>query len=188
MNTPVEGELAELPVEPIGKAAVEPTAEPVVEAVSEPPADPVAAEPTLSEAPTSEGPAPDVPTSDDPAAFEDLTSLASEAMAEPDGSHSGSGSVPAEGALSLGASRFTNRDPHDRARRLARVLVSDIIAYYPTRYRESFSAGTLKEDFHDEVTKSWKEYVDQVGEELAESTSYFTEALNEILARGEEVF
>jgi hypothetical protein len=66
--------------------------------------------------------------------------------------------------------------------------VSDIIAYYPSRYRDSLSRGTLKGDFEEEVAKSWKEYVDQVGSDLAKSTSFFTEALNEILAKGEDIF
>jgi len=121
-------------------------------------------------------------------AFEDLSSLASDALSDPDEEHGDAAEGPVTGALSLGASRFGARDPHDRARRLARVLASDIIAYYPGRYRESLSHGTLKEDFEAEVAKSWQEYVDQVGSELAESTPYFNEALNEILAKGGDVF
>lgn len=117
-----------------------------------------------------------------PAAFEDLRGLASEAQSEGPSTHTG-GST-----LSEGAQKFGRRDPEDRAQRLARVLVSDIIAYYPERFQESRARGTVKEDFESEVEKSWKEYVDQVGEEMAESTPYFTEALNEILAGGEEVF
>ncbi len=147
-------------------------------------ADPEAIEPAV---PAADSPA--ASTTEDAAGFIDLTSLASEAISEPDADAPGAQDGDAvEGSLSSGAGRFGARDPHDRARRLARVLVSDIIAYYPTRYRESFSGGTLKEDFHDEVRKSWKEYVDQVGEELAESTPYFAEALNQILAKGEDVF
>jgi len=124
----------------------------------------------------------------EPAPFEDLSSLASEALAGPDEPTEEASGGAVTGALSLGASRFGARDPHDRARRLARVLVSDIIAYYPSRYRDSLSRGTLKGDFEEEVAKSWKEYVDQVGSELADSTPFFTEALNEILAKGEDIF
>lgn len=124
------------------------------------------------------------PAAEERPAFEDLTTLAPEALAER-GSDSGEAVA---GSLSLGASRFGSRDPHERAKRLARVLVSDIIAYYPARYRESLSNGTLKEDFTDEVAKSWREFVDQVGEDLAQSTTYFNEALNEILAKGDQVF
>ncbi|MEX0935517.1 MAG: zinc-ribbon domain-containing protein [Gemmatimonadota bacterium] len=120
--------------------------------------------------------------------FEDLRSLASEALAEPVVEDGPGDSEAGRSTLSSGRERFGQRDPHDRARHLARVLVSDIIAYHPARYHESYARGTLKEDFEEEVKKSWKEYVDQVGEELAESTPYFDEALNEVLGKGEEVF
>ena len=83
---------------------------------------------------------------------------------------------------------FGRRDPHEKASRLARVLVSDIITYKPERHQRALDGGTLKQDFEDEIEKSWGEYVDQVGNDLAESTNYFNDALNEILARGEQVF
>ena len=83
---------------------------------------------------------------------------------------------------------FGRRDPHEKASRLARVLVSDIITYNPERHQRALDGGTLKADFEDEIRKSWGEYVDQVGKELAESTHYFNDALNEILARGQRVF
>jgi hypothetical protein len=42
--------------------------------------------------------------------------------------------------------------------------------------------------FEEEIRKSWEEYVDQVGQELADATTYFNDALNEILADGQPVF
>ena len=48
--------------------------------------------------------------------------------------------------------------------------------------------GTLKEIFREEVKKSHEEYVLQVGEQLAESTTFFKDALNEILAGGQRLF
>jgi hypothetical protein len=87
-----------------------------------------------------------------------------------------------------GAERFGHRDPHERARHLARVLVSDIIAYYPVKYRESFDRGTLQEDFKAEVERSWKEFVDQVGAELARETTYFRDALTQVLGKGKHHF
>ncbi len=90
--------------------------------------------------------------------------------------------------LSRGMARFGRRDPRERARRLARVLVSDMITYHPARYEEGLENGTLRELFEDEVEKSWKEFVDQVGEELAESSDDFVDALNEILARGQILY
>lgn len=83
---------------------------------------------------------------------------------------------------------FGRRDPKEKARRLARVLVSDMITYNPDRHARALAGGTLEEDFEEEIKKSWSEYVDQVGKELAEGTPYFTDALNDILAQGKPVF
>jgi hypothetical protein len=83
---------------------------------------------------------------------------------------------------------FLSKDPSQKARRLARALISDLAVYYPDRRKEGVANGTLKELFQEEIQKSWEEYTDQVGKELAESTPYFTDALNEILAGGQRVF
>jgi predicted Zn finger-like uncharacterized protein len=83
---------------------------------------------------------------------------------------------------------FGPRDPAARARSLARALVSDMVAYHAERRDRSLAAGTLRSDFKEEILKSWQEYVDQVGSELARSSPYFREALNEILARGKPLF
>jgi predicted Zn finger-like uncharacterized protein len=86
--------------------------------------------------------------------------------------------------------RFGKRDPADKARRLARVLVSDMIMYNAERHQNALASGTLAEDFEEEIDKSWKEYVDQVGQEIAEGDGrrFWTEALNDILAKGQPVF
>ena len=91
-------------------------------------------------------------------------------------------------SLSQGMARFGRRDPRERARRLARVLVSDMITYHPARYEEALENDSLRELFEDEVEKSWKEFVDQVGDEMAQSTEYFVDALNQILARGRTLY
>lgn len=83
---------------------------------------------------------------------------------------------------------FGPQDPDTRARRLARALVSDIKAYHPEKWQAAMEAGTLRREFRDEILKSWDEYVEQVGEELAKKTPYFRTALNEILAQGKAVF
>jgi len=83
---------------------------------------------------------------------------------------------------------FLSRDPNQKARRLARALVSDMIVYQPKKRQDALEAGTLKEAFEEEIKKSWDEYVQQVGEELADSNDFFTEALNDILAGGRQVF
>ncbi|NLG60808.1 MAG: hypothetical protein GX539_01075 [Candidatus Cloacimonetes bacterium] len=83
---------------------------------------------------------------------------------------------------------FGSRDPNARAQRIARALVSDIVAYHPERREQALAAGTLRSEFRDEIMKSWDEYVAQVGQETAKSTPYFRQALNDILAGGQPVF
>jgi hypothetical protein len=83
---------------------------------------------------------------------------------------------------------FLAGDPSQKARRLARALVSDMVVYHPAKRREALQAGNLKEAFEEEIAKSWEEYVEQVGRELADSTSHFRDALNELLADGRALF
>jgi predicted Zn finger-like uncharacterized protein len=93
-------------------------------------------------------------------------------------------------AAAPGATRpgFGARDPKARAERLARALVSDIVAYHPERRDRSIEKGNLRSEFREEIMKSWEEYVAQVGIDLAKSTPYFRDALNAILAKGQKVF
>ncbi len=83
---------------------------------------------------------------------------------------------------------FLARDPSLRAKRLARALVSDMVAYYPAKHSEGLQRGTLKELFREEIKKSYEEYVAQIGAELARSTTHFQEALNEVLGAGKKIF
>ena len=85
---------------------------------------------------------------------------------------------------------FRNQDPGARAQRLARALVSDIVAYNKDKLKQTAGADpvTLRSEFREEIRKSWEEYVEQVGVEMAKSTPYFRDALNEILAKGQKVF
>ncbi len=85
-------------------------------------------------------------------------------------------------------SPFGASDPASKARRLARALISDIVTYFPDRRDRALAAGTLRREFTEEIKKSWEEYVGQVGQEMAKTTPYFREALNDILAKGQQVF
>ena len=80
------------------------------------------------------------------------------------------------------------RSKEDRAKRLARVLVSDILCYNQDKRDQAIQDGTLMTVLGEEIKKSWELYKDKVGPDLANSTNYFKEALNEILADGQEVF
>jgi len=83
---------------------------------------------------------------------------------------------------------FLSHDPKQKARRLARALVSDLVVYHPEKRERGLKEGTLKDLFDDEIKKSWEEYEEQVGKEMAESTTFFNDALNEILGDGSKVF
>ena len=62
------------------------------------------------------------------------------------------------------------------------------MVYQPDKRQQALEAGNIKDAFEQEVAKSWEEYVEQVGEDLANSTTFFNDALNEILAGGQKVF
>jgi len=83
---------------------------------------------------------------------------------------------------------FLKNDPSAKAKRLARALVSDMVSYLPAKREEGLRDGTLKQLFREEIKKSYEEYVDQVGATMAESTAYFQDALNDILAGGKTIF
>jgi hypothetical protein len=83
---------------------------------------------------------------------------------------------------------FLSNDPGAKAKRLARALVSDLIVYFPQKRDEGLRDGTLKQLFREEIKKSYEEFIEQVGRDVAESTTHFTDALNDILAGGQQVF
>lgn len=83
---------------------------------------------------------------------------------------------------------FLANDPNQKARRLARALVSDMVAYQPQKRDEGLRDGTIKQLFREEIKKSYEEYVDQVGKEFADGTAHFQDALNDVLAGGKRLF
>ena len=115
-------------------------------------------------------------------------SVVEDALPEPETVPSESAPAPTDAPVQ--GFTFGKRDPMDKARRLARVLVSDMVMYNAERHQVALSRGTLAEDFEEEIDKSWKEYVDQLGSEIADGQGqeFWTQALNDILAKGEQVF
>ena len=159
---------------PVARAA--PVAPPVTRPV--PPAAP--AGPERQESPRAPGPAPVSGRPVMPPAF--AGAPASPAMpAQP----AAPAPRPASGAP---INPFLSRDPNQKARRLARALVSDLVVYHPDKRQEGLQNGTLKELFADEIKKSWEEYGDQIGPEVADAASYFNDALNDILSDGQKIF
>ncbi len=91
-------------------------------------------------------------------------------------------------AESPGPIRFGRRSPADKAKSLARSLVSDLIAYNPEKHKEALAGGTLPEVFREEIEKSLKEYQEQVEPDVMAEGSFFNDALNSILAEGQDIF
>ena len=77
---------------------------------------------------------------------------------------------------------------HERARRLARVLASDIAIYNKEKRERGIQEGNLVAVLGYEIKKSWEVYKERVTVEMANSTPYFRDALNEMLSEGKKVF
>jgi len=75
-----------------------------------------------------------------------------------------------------------------KARRLARALVSDILVYNREKRDTALANGTLVRALGQEIKKSWELYKERVTPEVAASTNYFKEALNDILSEGQQIF
>jgi capsid protein len=116
-----------------------------------------------------------------------LLSGAAEANVDP-GTADAAVTASAPSAAARRFNPYLSNDPSQKARRLARALVSDLVAYHPQKREEGLRAGNLKELFRDEIRKSWAEYVEQVGAPIAEGTTHFQDALNDVLAGGRKVF
>jgi hypothetical protein len=80
------------------------------------------------------------------------------------------------------------RRDHQRARRLARVLISDILVYNQEARDRALVEGNLVTALAGEVNKAWELYKSKVASDVLGETDYFKDALNEILAEGRKVF
>ncbi len=81
-----------------------------------------------------------------------------------------------------------DQSKHEKARRLARVLASDIAIYNRDKRDRGIREGNLVAMLGYEIKKSWEIYKERVGSEFANSTAYFRDALNEMLADGKKIF
>lgn len=80
------------------------------------------------------------------------------------------------------------RQRHERARRLARVLASDVAIYNREKRERGMQDGNLVAVLGYEIKKSWETYKERVGTDFANATPYFRDALNEIVAEGKKIF
>ena len=155
-------------------AAPPPAAPPRVEAPAPP-------RPTLVEEPRAPAPA--------PAPVQPAAAAAVRPLPEPmRASTPPVAEAPAPAPATPKRASFRTQDPNARAQRLARALVSDIVAYNKDKLKQTRGAAALRTEFREEIRKSWEEYVEQVGLDLAKNTPYFRDSLNDLLAQGEKVF
>jgi len=169
---PLEPFLAATPTSGIAAEVVEQPLEPFLRPAAESAASAPVAEETAVAEPESLTAAPSPPV---PAAHPAFTSRATQR--------------PSSGVAAGGFTFARVGDVSARAQRLARALVSDIRVYQPRKVEQGIREGSLKELLKEEVEKSWDEYCERLGPDVARSNrGYFVEALNEILAEGRSVF
>lgn len=77
---------------------------------------------------------------------------------------------------------------HEKARRLARVLASDIAIYNREKKDRGLAEGNLVAVLGYEIKKSWEIYKERVGADFANTTPHFRDALNDLLAEGKKIF
>ena len=124
-------------------------------------------------------------------AFEPAAPAAPSLEFAPTTSHSPS--APAAAATTAGGAVPDGLGPeerarHEKARRLARVLASDIAIYNREKRDRGIKEGNLVAVLGYEIKKSWEIYKERVTPEFANATPYFRDALNEMLAEGKKIF
>ena len=76
------------------------------------------------------------------------------------------------------------RDPHERAKRLARLIVSDIIIYNQDKIVEGIKQDTLFDLLKEDIEVGRAYYEKNVDPAVAEQSDYFNHALVDILIKG----
>jgi len=77
---------------------------------------------------------------------------------------------------------------HERARRLAKALASDLVLYNQEKVELGLRDGTLVQLLGSEIRRSWEYYCQQIPKHIIENSDYFKEQLNKIVGKGKEIF
>ncbi len=77
---------------------------------------------------------------------------------------------------------------YEKAKKLARALAKDIKLYHGDKVKQGLEQGNLVELIGSEIKKSWKFYQQKVSPQILQNTTYFEDALNEIVANGQKLF
>ena len=76
------------------------------------------------------------------------------------------------------------KDPHERAKRLARLVVGDIVLYNREKIAEGIKNDTLFEVLEEELREGRKYYERNVDPAVAAQSDYFNLAIVDILVKG----
>lgn len=85
-----------------------------------------------------------------------------------------------EGETAVAVSEI-DAEAHDKARRLARLIVSDIALYNEERVEEGVLKGTFYELLEDDVREGRALYQSRVAEEIRNRSAYLEEAFEELI-------
>lgn len=77
---------------------------------------------------------------------------------------------------------------HERARRLAKALASDLVLYNQDKVEEGLRNGTLAKLLGSEIRRSWEYYCQQIPKHIVDGADYFKDQLNKIVGKGKEIF
>lgn len=77
---------------------------------------------------------------------------------------------------------------HERARRLAKALASDLVLYNQDKVEEGLRNGTLAKLLGSEIRRSWEYYCQQIPKHIVDGTDYFKDQLNKTVGKGKEIF
>ena len=74
-------------------------------------------------------------------------------------------------------------EAHVKARRLARIIVSDIVLYNQVKVEEGIRKGTFYELLADDIKEGRALYIRRISEEIRQVTSYLEDAFEDLIAR-----
>jgi hypothetical protein len=76
------------------------------------------------------------------------------------------------------------KDPHERAKRLARLVVGDVVLYNKDKIEEGIRQDTLFEVLAPELEEARRYYEKSVDPAIAKQVDYFSLAVVDILVKG----
>ncbi len=95
---------------------------------------------------------------------------------------------PVEESAEVGKRSPLDPGMEERASRFARVLASDMLIYNKDLIDDARKNGNIPEVMKQEIQKSWELWKNRFPEAHAARPELFSQALNQILADGENVF